>query len=158
MSFIKTSKPQKEESYVSYNCCANGCPLPGSISTIQDKWTCSFHFRADSIKWPMVTEAIRQNESLFGVLSELHKISEIEWGKEMIERSGNHKPAQRDLFMQMFDDQPELKPRHDENKSHYEYRLYDYISVQAGVLAKKNSPTYVGTKKLSAFHNPSEFF
>jgi hypothetical protein len=150
--FLKINKPQ-EETFVSYKCCANGCPLNGPISTAQDKWTCQFHFRADSSKWPIVTEAIRANEALFGILDDLSKISEVEWSKDM-----KNSPAQRGLYMNLFDDNPELKPMANELKSKYEYRLRDYIAVQAGVLARKKENSYVKTKTLSKWHNPADVF
>ena len=151
MSFIKNTTPQKEDPVVSYKCHAHGCPLTGSISTVQNKWMCSFHFRADPDNWPSVTTAIFRNEALFGMLADLRKISEIEWASEI---RGN--PPQRELFKMLFDDQPELKPHDDENKSHYEYRLVDHISISAGVLAKRQGKTYVGTKPLSKFTNPAD--
>lgn len=151
MSFIKNTTPQKEDPVVSYKCCAHGCPLTGSISTVQNKWMCSFHFRAEPDNWPAVTSAIFSNEPIFGMLADLRKISEIEWASEI---RGN--PPQRELYKQLFDDQPELKPKDDENKSRYEYRLIDHISVSAGVLAKRQGKTYVGTKSLNKFTNPAD--
>ena len=151
MSFIKNTTPQKEDPIVSYKCCAYGCPLNGSISTVQNKWTCSFHFRADSENWSAVTSTIRNNEPIFGILDDLRKISEIEWASEIRGR-----PAQRELYMGLFDDEPELKPRDGEHKSHYEYRLMDHISIKAGVLAKQQGKTYMGTKILSKFSNPAD--
>ena len=153
MKFIKSNKPQQEESYVSYKCCANNCPLNGPISTMQDKWVCSFHFRSEPDKWPMVTETIRNNVHLFGILDDLKKLSEIDWTIQIKDQ-----PPQRDLYLSLFDDNPQLKPYSDEKKIHYEYRLMDYIAQQAGVLAKKKKQSFIKTQSLTQFHNPSEFF
>ena len=157
MSFLKTTKP-KDEPTISYRCMANGCPLNGSISTNGAQWMCSFHFRAESRKWPMMTETIRDNEAIFGILNDLRKISEIEWSKDMIPKNGLHQPAQRGLYMQMFDDQPELKPGPTEKKIHYEYRLMDYIAKQGSGKKSQHAQTYPTAKQPSAFYNPSEFF
>ncbi len=152
MSFIKNTTPQKENHVVSYKCCANNCPLNGTISTVQDKWVCSFHFRADSEKWPMVTQAIRDNADLFGMLDDLRKISEVEWSGSI---KGN--PPQREFYKQLFDDRPNLKPMDNENKSKYEYRLMDHISVMSGVLAKKQQPTFIQSKPVSKFLAPADY-
>ena len=67
-------------------------------------------------------------------------------------------PAQRDLYMSLFDDEPELKPRPDENKSHYEYRLRDHISRKAGVLARRIEPSTITTKSIQRVNNPADYF
>lgn len=151
MSFIKNTTPQKEEIFVSYKCHAHGCPLNGTISALQNRWTCSFHFRADPDNWPSVTSAIHNNRPILGIIDDLRKISEIEWASEI---RGN--PPQRDIYMRLFDDQPELKPHDGESKSRYEYRLMDHISVSAGVLAKSQGKTYMPTRQLTKFHNPAD--
>jgi hypothetical protein len=152
MSFIKKTAPQKEDYVVSYKCCAHGCPLTGTISTVQNKWTCSYHFRAESESWPFVTMAILEGRQILGIVDGLKKLSEIEWSCEV-----RGTPAQRDFYKQLFDDQPDLKPYDDENKSHYEYRLMDHIAITSGVLAKKKVSTYVGTKTLSKFTTPADY-
>lgn len=152
MSFLRTTKP-KDEPTISYRCMANGCPLNGSISTNGAQWMCSFHFRAESRKWPMMTEAIRENEAIFGLLADLSKISEIEWSASL-----KGKPAQREMYLGLFDDQPELKPGPTEKKIHYEYRLMDYIVKQGRDKKAQHGRTYQTAKQPAAFYNPSEFF
>ena len=152
MSFLKTTKP-KEEPSVSYRCVANGCPLNGSISTNGAQWMCSFHFRAESNSWPMMTETIRDNEALFGLLADLSKISEIEWSASL-----KGKPAQREMYFGLFDDQPELKPGATEKKIHYEYRLLDHIAKLGSGKKTEHPRTYQTAKTGAAFYNPSEFF
>ena len=101
----------------------------------------------------MVTETIRNNVHLFGILDDLKKLSEIDWTIPIKDQ-----PPQRDLYLSLFDDNPQLKPYSDEKKIHYEYRLMDYIAQQAGVLAKKKKQSFMKTQSLTQFHNPSEFF
>ena len=152
MSFLRTTKP-KDEPTISYRCMANGCPLNGSISTNGAQWMCSFHFRAESNSWPMMTETIRDNEALFGLLADLSKISEIEWSASL-----KGKPAQREMYFGLFDDQPELKPGPTEKKIHYEYRLMDHIAKQGSDKKAQHAQTYQTAKQPSAFYKPSEFF
>lgn len=152
MSFLKTTKP-KDEPTISYRCMANGCPLSGSISTNGAQWMCSFHFRAESNKWPQMTETIRDNKAIFGLLADLNKISEIEWSASI-----KGAPAQREMYLGLFDDQPELKPGQTEKKIHYEYRLMDYIAMQGSSKKATHSKTYPSAKQSAAFYNPSEFF
>lgn len=138
--FIKTQRVE-EEPIVSYKCMANGCPLTGGISTVPDKWTCSFHFRSESDKWPMVTEAIRDSKDILGLIDGLRKIDEISWVKDTSTKD-EHKPAQIVLYEQLFDDRPELKPLNGEKRVHYEYRLLEYVSKLTGVLSKNHGTSY----------------
>ena len=153
MSFKRAEKTEKFDSKPTFRCVANNCPLNGSISTAQDKWMCGFHFRAEPTDWPRVSDALYQSEALLGILDDLHKVSEVTWSKAM-----NKAPAQRDLYMSLFDDEPELKPRPDENKSHYEYRLRDHISRKAGVLARRIEPSAITTKSIQRVNNPADYF
>jgi hypothetical protein len=138
--FIKTQRIE-DEPIVSYKCVANGCPLSGGISTILDKWTCSFHFRSEPDKWPMVTEAIRESRDILGLIDGLRKIDEISWVKDTSSKDAM-RPAQITLYQQLFDDRPELKPMDNEKRVHYEYRLFEYVSMIAGVLTKKHEASY----------------
>ncbi len=44
-------------------CYANGCPLPGAISESTKgggPWLCRFHFGHEPIRWPEITETVRE--------------------------------------------------------------------------------------------------
>ena len=152
MSFLKTTKP-KEETVTNFRCLANGCPLKGTISPNGGQWMCSFHFKTDSSQWPQMTEAIRNNEAIFGLLDDLRKISEIDWTATV-----NGRPPQREMYLGLFDDQPELKPGPAEKKIHYEYRLMDYIAKLGSGKKAQYGKTYQTSKKPHEVYNPSEFF
>ena len=152
MSFLKTTKP-KDEPKISYRCMANGCPLNGPISTNGGQWMCSFHFRAESKKWPQMTEAIRNNEAIFGLLDDLQKISEIQWSASI-----KGEPPQREFYLGLFDEQPELKPGPTEKKIHYEYRLMNHIAKLGSDEKAQYGQTYAKAKQPAAVYNPSEFF
>ena len=101
----------------------------------------------------MMTETIRENEAIFGLLADLSKISEIEWSASL-----KGKPAQREMYLRLFDDQPELKPGPTEKKIHYEYRLMDHIAKKGMSKPAKHAHMYPTAKQGSGFYNPSEFF
>ena len=114
---------------------------------------CSFHFRADSNKWPQMTKAIRNNEAIFGLLEDLRKISEIEWSTSI-----NGRPPQNEMYFGLFDDQPELKPGKTEKKIHYEYRLMNYVAKLGSDKKSQYGKTYATAKQPATVYNPSEFF
>lgn len=152
MKFIKSNQPEFEQSFSSYKCCANGCLLNGPISTSSDKWVCAFHHMAAPEQWVSMTEAIRENKDIIGILDDLLKISEITWN------GTSREPSQRDFYQQLFNDRPNLKPLPNENRSKYEYRLKNHIAEVAGLISKKKGPSFQKTKDLSGFYNPAEFF
>lgn len=157
MSLVKAKRNamavQDQGNPQQFKCCANGCRLHGTISTMQDKWVCAYHHMAETEKWPIVTESLRMNEDLIGMIGDLVKISEIVWDSPV-----GDKPAQRDLYITVFESRPELQPLPNEKRVKYEYRLRDYVAQQVGVLTKARKPTYVSTKPAGHFYNPSEFF
>lgn len=153
MRFVKNDRPQQEEKAVSLNCVANGCFLRGTISTSSDRWLCAYHHIADPEKWPAMTETLREHGDVLEIIDDLLKISEVNWSSQI-----NDQPAQRGLFMMLFDDRPHLKPGPDENRSKYEYRLRNHICEVAGVVGRTREKSYMATKRHSNFKNASSYF
>lgn len=128
MSYIKAKKQHEDqpEEKNSTKCAAHGCPCRGTIST-GGAFFCVYHHSAEPEKWPMVTEALRENEKLLMACNEVLKMSEFDW------------KARGFAMMQcFFDGEDHLQPQHTEkaHKRWYEARLRGWIGYLCGLTKK----------------------
>ena len=163
MSYAKSKAKYAQEKSTDHDekhsrfCHANGCPMPGSVST-GGYFFCSYHSKADSSQWGFVTESLKEAKDIIFVLDELLKIDVISWASQI-----NGYPPKWMEFDQLFSDRPDLKPQSEEQqkKSKYEYRLRNYLGELTGTYGKARTlqvPKAPPTVPFNEMHNEHEIF